>query len=104
MASTMAKKKAEPKEQQSIPGAADEPTARVKAAAKEHAKACFWYHKFGEDLKMTKPAVDKLMVEDNVEMVEVTINEDDTSAPARYKIKCMKVDATTKITCEKQDE
>ncbi len=98
----VAKKPAEPKEQQTIDGAADTVTPRVKAAAKRHAKACFWYHKWGEDLKITKPALDKVMDEDKVKALEVTISEDDTST--RYKIKRSEVAATTKIVCEKQDE
>ena len=91
-----------PKEQQTIDGAADTVTPRVKAAAKRHAKACFWYHKWGEDLKITKPALDKVMDEDKVKALDVTISEDDTST--RYKIKRSEVAATTKIVCEKQDE
>ena len=92
----------EPKQQQTIDGAADKPTERVKKAAMEHAKACYWYHKYGEDLKVTKPALDKVMDEDKVEKLEVTISEGGEST--RYKIKRSEVAATTKIVCEKQDE
>jgi len=93
----------EPKEQQTIDGAADKPSRRVKAAAGTYAKALYQRMQLQEDEAVMKPVLDKVMDEDGVEKIEVTfrVGEGEKAETLRYEVKRNDVAATSKITCRK---
>lgn len=94
----MAKK--EEKEQQTIEGAADAPTGRVKDAARKYAKTQCQRMKLQEDEAVLKPALDKIMDEDGVEKLEVSFTFG-KAGTIRYEVKRAGVAASFKITCKK---
>ena len=89
----------EPKAQQMIDGAGDKPTPRVAAAARKYAKTLNERMALQEDEAVLKPALDKIMLEDSVEKLEVGFTNREENF--RYEVKRSKVEASSKVTCKK---
>ncbi len=89
----------EPKEQQTMDEVVGVVSRRVKDKAREYAKTLAERMALQEDEAVLKPALDKIMLEDGVEKLELGFTHRDENL--RYEVKRTKVDATSKVTCKK---
>jgi len=91
---------AEPKEQQTIEGAADKVSRRVRDAARKYASALYQRQQLQEDEAVLKPSLLEKMIEDEVEKVEVSFKHGE--ATIRYEVRRKtEAEPATKIVCKK---
>ena len=88
----------EPKAQQKIDGAFDQPTPRVKAAAKKYAQTLWQWQSLLSDLEVLKASLMEKMEEDDVSELEVSFTHGDSTI--RYAVKRL-AEMKTAIKCKK---
>ena len=93
----------EPKEQKTMDEVVEPVSRRVKDAARKLAKNRHTIKELQEDQVMSVPALNKIMLEDGVEKVEVsfTFGEGDKAETINSEVKRSEIAATFKITCKK---
>jgi len=90
----------EPKSQQTIEGASDKVTRRVRDAAAKYAKTLCERQRLQKDEAVLKPSLDEKMEEDGVQKLEVAF-QDSKGESVRYEVKRGVPKSTAKITCKK---
>ena len=88
----------EPKEQQTIDGAADTVTPRVRDAARLYVYALYQRQQLEKDEAVLRPSLMEKMIEDGVEKLEVSFLVGE--ATIRYEVRA-ETSETTKIKCKK---
>ena len=91
----------EPKEQQTIEGAVDTVTPRVRDAARLYASTLYQRQHLDKDEAVLRPALLEKMAEDGVEKLEVSFLVGE--ATIRYEVRA-ETSETTKIKCKKLEE
>ena len=91
----------EPKEQQTIEGAVDTVTPRVRDAARLYVYALYQRQQLEKDEAVLKPSLMEKMIEDGVEKLEVSFLV--REATIRYEVRA-ETREPTKIKCKQLEE